>query len=123
MSAIFPRTAVAPVRAPSPPRVDRELMDTARQKVKTLLLSTDAYAHLPPDKAQALAKGMVDIATYLTAPDGMHLSRAQVAPAVRALAGEDDSKPLPATDQPDFGAALKTGVEQAGVLMNAVNFP
>ena len=122
MSAIFPRTAVAPVRAPSPPRVDRELMDTARQKVKTLLLSTDAYAHLPPDKAQALAKGMVDIATYLTAPDGVHLNRGQVPAAVRTLAG-DDSEPLPNADQPEFGTALKTGVEQAGALMQAVNFP
>ena len=121
MSAIFPRTAAAPVRAATPP-VDRSLMETARHKVRALLQSTDSFSHLPPDKAQALAKGMVDIATYLTQPDGVHLSRAQVAPAVRSLAG-DDSTPLPNADQPEFGTALKTGVEQAGALMQAVNFP
>ncbi|WP_460764038.1 hypothetical protein [Lysobacter fragariae] len=86
-----------------------------------MLKSNPEFDHLPPDKAQALAKGMVDIATYLAAPDGIRLNRNQLAPAVKSLA--DDSAPLPTEDQPEFGTALKTGVQQAGALMQAVNFP
>jgi hypothetical protein len=38
------------------------------------------------------------------------------------LAGEAAGQ-VPVQTQPEFGQALRTGVEQAGALMNAVNFP
>ncbi|HSC81392.1 MAG TPA: hypothetical protein VLC08_13635 [Chitinolyticbacter sp.] len=107
---------------PASPGSSRETLDTARQEVKKLLQSSEAFAQLPPDKREALAKGMVQIATYLAEPDGMRLSPQRQSPQVRALAGEEESGPLPVEQQAEFGQALRTGVEQAGALMSAVNF-
>ena len=121
MSAIFPpRTQTAARTTPS--AASREALDVARQQVRKLLESSDAFTRLAPDKRETLAKGMVQIATYLAEPDGVRLKRGQLSPQVRALTGED-SAPLPQQNQPEFGLALRTGVEQAGALMDAVNFP
>lgn len=122
MSAIFPPRSQPAARAAAAPVASRETVETARRKVRALLESNDAFAHMPSDKREALARGMVQIATYLAEPDGMRLKPAQQSPQVRALAGED-GQPLPQQQQPEFGQALRTGVEQAGALMNAVNFP
>lgn len=120
MSAIFPSRSQPAARAAAPP-ASRETLDVARRKVRTLLESNGAFGQMPPDKREALARGMVQIATYLAEPDGMRLRRDQQSPQVRALAGEDGT--LPVEPQPEFGQALRTGVEQAGALMQAVNFP
>ena len=131
MSAIFPRTSTAARAAPTP-SVSTETLQTARQKVRALLQNNDDFGRLDPAKRETLAKGLVDIATYLAEPDGIRLR--QQSPQVQALAGplftaapgnssSSDSQPLEQADQPQFGQALRTGVEQAGALMNAVNFP
>jgi hypothetical protein len=120
MSAIFPpRTQAAARAVPAP--ASRETLDTARTKVRSLLESSQAFDDLSADKREALAKGMVQIATYLAEPDGMRLPPGRNSPQVKALAG--DSEPLPVENQPEFGQALRTGVQQAGALMQAVNFP
>ena len=93
MSAIFPpRTQTAARSTPS--AASREALDVARQQVRKLLESSDAFTRLAPDKRETLAKGMVQIATYLAEPDGVRLKRGQLSPQVRALTGED-SAPLP----------------------------
>jgi hypothetical protein len=120
MSAIFPpRTQAAARSVPVP--ASRETLDTARTKVRSLLESSQAFDDLSADKREALAKGMVQIATYLAEPDGMRLPPGKNSPQVKALTG--DSEPLPVESQPEFGQALRTGVQQAGALMQAVNFP
>jgi hypothetical protein len=118
MPSIFPSTAQQAARRPGP---SREALDVSRQKVRRLLESTDSFAQLDPDKREALARGMVQIASYLAEPDGIRLKPDQQSAEVRALAGEGG--PLPVAKQPEFGTALRTGVEQAGALMDAVNFP
>ncbi|MGN6153609.1 MAG: hypothetical protein ACTHOH_16630, partial [Lysobacteraceae bacterium] len=123
MSAIFPPRSQPAARAASAPVASRETVDTARRKVRALLESNDAFGQMAPEKREALARGMVQIATYLAEPDGIRLKPGQQSPQVRALAGDDASQPLPQQDQPKFGQALRTGVEQAGALLNAVNFP
>jgi hypothetical protein len=123
MSAIFPPRTQPAARAASAPVASRETVDTARRKVRAMLESNDAFGQMAPEKREALARGMVQIATYLAEPDGIRLKPGQQSPQVRALAGDDPSQPLPQQDQPKFGQALRTGVEQAGALLNAVNFP
>jgi hypothetical protein len=118
MPSIFPSTAQAAPRRPGP---SRQALDVSRQKVRQLLENTDSFNALEPDKREALARGMVQIASYLAEPDGIRLKPEQVSAQVRALAGDED--PLPVDQQPEFGTALRTGVEQAGALMDAVNFP
>ncbi len=118
MSAIFPATGSRTRTAT--PQGSRETHDAARLAVRQLLERSEAFHELPADKREVLAKGLVQIGAYLAEPDGVRLKQ-QSAP-VHAMAG-DDSTPLRQQDQPEFGQALKTGVQQAGALMAAVNFP
>lgn len=123
MSAIFPRSVPAARAAAAPqPVASRETHEAARVAVRKLLESSEHFHELAPEKREALAKGLVQIGSYLAEPDGVRLKPEQLSPQVRALAGED-AQPLPQQAQPEFGQALRTGVEQAGALMNAVNFP
>jgi hypothetical protein len=118
MPAIFPRTATAaPASRSTPPVASRETHETARRAVRDLLERTQAFDKLDPKKREALAQGLVQISTYLAEPDGQRLK--QQSPQVTALA----DVPPPAAPPPQFGQGLKTGVEQAGALMQAVNFP
>ena len=128
MSSIFPSTIPSAAQSvvltrSAAPAASRETLDLARRKVRTLLEHSQAFDALEPEKREQLAKGMVQIATYLAEPDGMRLRHDQNSPEVRALAGEDPSAPLPQENSLPFGEALRTGVEQAGALMDAVNFP
>ncbi|MBW8851362.1 MAG: hypothetical protein JF600_11320 [Xanthomonadales bacterium] len=123
MSAIFPSRSHPAARAAAPSPASRETVDAARRKVRAMLESNDAFGQMAPDKREALARGMVQIATYLAEPDGIRLKPGQQSPQVRALAGEDDGQPLKQETQPEFGQALRTGVQQAGALLQAVNFP
>ena len=92
MSAIFPPRSQPAARAASAPVASRETVDTARRKVRALLESNDAFGQMAPEKREALARGMVQIATYLAEPDGIRLKPGQQSPQVRALAGDDVDK-------------------------------
>jgi hypothetical protein len=129
-SSIFPAAGRPPA---APPPVSRETHESARKAVRELLARSQAFHEMPPTEREALAKGLVQIGSYLAEPDGKRLRPEQMSAEVRALAGDalasrvvpvanNDSQPLKAEDQPEFGQALKTGVAQAGALMNAVNF-
>ena len=125
MSAIFPPRTLraAPPAAP----VSRETLDVARQQVRRLLESSDAFNSLSPDKRESLAKGMVQIATYLTEPDGVRLKPEQQSPQVRALAGESYVARNQAGNNTDeegkFTAqGAREGAAVAGALLEAVNF-
>lgn len=117
MSAIFPRTATAaPAARAAPPPASRETTEAARVAVRRLLEQTKHFPELPPEKREALAKGLVQISTYLAEPEGM---RVNPSPQVRALA---DGELEPMKEQ-KFGQGIQAGVQQAGALMAAVNFP
>ena len=125
MAAIFPRSMSAPpAPAPAAPPASREAQDAVRQAVRDLLERSESFSRLSPAAREELARGLVQIGTYLAEPDGVRLPPTQQSPQVRALAGESgDSGPLEPMKQPEFGTALRTGVQQAGALMQAVNFP
>lgn len=117
----------------STPQVSPETQQATRAAVRSLLESSDSFHELSPEKRQALAHNLVQIGSYLAEPDGVRLKPEQHSPQVQALAGNmfasagsgqsQDSTPLKESKQPEFGQALRTGVEQAGALMQAVNFP
>lgn len=116
MSSIFPRTTPAAARAAAPV-ASRETHEAARFAVRDLLERAQSFNELAPEKREALAKGLVQIGSYLAEPEGV---RVKPSAQVRALAEGD---PLPQQQPQKFGTALRAGVEQAGALMQAVNFP
>lgn len=127
MSAIFPPRTQAAARA-APPPASRETLDIARLQVRKLLESSQSFNQLSPDKRETLAKGMVQIASYLAEPDGMRLKPEQQSPQVRALAGESSAANQQTgsnTDQDGKFTAqgAREGVAAAGALLQAVNFP
>lgn len=127
MSAIFPPRTQPAARAAAP-AANRETLDIARQQVRKLLESSDAFNQLSPEKRESLAKGMVQIATYLAEPDGVRLKPSQQSPQVQALAGESYSKKSQAGSNVDqegkFTAqGAREGAAVAGALLEAVNFP
>ncbi|MFZ5636459.1 MAG: hypothetical protein ACOY82_07700 [Pseudomonadota bacterium] len=127
MSAIFPPRTQPAARAAAP-AANRETLDIARQQVRRLLESSDSFNQLSPEKREALAKGMVQIATYLAEPDGVRLKPSQQSPQVQALAGESYSKKSQAGSNVDqegkFTAqGAREGAAVAGALLEAVNFP
>lgn len=127
MSAIFPPRTPTAARPASPP-VSRETLDISRQQVRRLLESSDSFNQLSPEKRETLAKGMVQIASYLAEPDGMRLKPEQQSPQVRALAGESTTTSRQTgsnTDQDGKFTAqgAREGVAAAGALLQAVNFP
>jgi hypothetical protein len=133
MSMIFPRrSAPAAVRAPAGPPVSAEALDTTRQEVRRLLERTEAFSQLDPQKREALAKGMVQIASYLAEPDGIRVPPQQQSPQVRALAGTtgagsggSSAQAGQNTDSEGKFTAqgAREGVAAAGALLQAVNFP
>jgi hypothetical protein len=127
MSAIFPPRTQAAARA-APPPASRETLDIARQQVRRLLESSQSFNQLSPDKRETLAKGMVQIASYLAEPDGMRLKPEQQSPQVRALAGESNTTNQQTGSntyqEGKFTAqGAREGVAAAGALLQAVNFP
>ena len=132
MPAIFPPRMQPAARAAAAPAASRETLDIARQQVRRLLENSDAFNQLTPEKREALAKGMVQIATYLAEPDGVRLKASQQSPQVQALAGEGNSvrqyRTAQAgnnTDQEGKFTAqgAREGAAVAGALLEAVNFP
>jgi len=126
MSMIFPHRAVPAARAarPASPPVSAEALDVTRQEVRKLLESSDAFAQLSPDKREQLAKGMVQIASYLAEPDGVRLKPAQQSPQVRALAGNVSARGSNTSEDGKFTAqGAREGAAVAGALLQQVNFP
>ena len=128
MSAIFPPRSQAAARAAPP--ASRETVDVTRQQVRKLLESSDSFAQLSPQKREELAKGMVQIASYLAEPEGLRLKPEQQSPQVRALAGESVSqfrKSQAGNNTDEEGKftaqSAREGAAVAGALLEAVNFP
>ena len=111
-ASVFPVSARRPPPQPAPV-ASRETVDAARQAVRGLLQRSPAFNSLPEDKRRQLAHDLVQIGSYLAEPDGVRLQRQS--PQVRALAGD----PQP----PQFGQAVRAGVENMVGLVQGVNFP
>ncbi|MEM6252894.1 MAG: hypothetical protein AAF821_08225 [Cyanobacteria bacterium P01_D01_bin.156] len=125
-----------------------ETLSLARQNVKDLLLKSDAFCSLPPDKQKEIANHTVQIASYLAEPDGIRgnklpttkrqktaledpyaiglendaLRRAEIASnPTRTGVREDLTK---RANSPKFQAqAAREGAAVAGALLQSVNFP
>src|SRR5690348_15047539 len=82
MSSIFPRTTPAAARAAAPV-ASRETHEAARFAVRDLLERAQSFNELAPEKREALAKGLVQIGSYLAEPEGV---RVKPSAQVRALA-------------------------------------
>jgi len=130
--------------APSPssatPPVSRETLQATRSSVRALLEQSPAYTRLAPDTQRQLAHDLVQVGAFLAEP-GMKVDPQQAAPEVQSLAaggllgfgalnnqanarGSTSSvKDVEADDAPAFGAAVRTGVEQAVAMIKGVNFP
>jgi hypothetical protein len=111
-ASVFPISA----RRPPPqaaPVASRETVDAARQAVRGLLQRSQAFNALPDTTRRQLAHDLVQIGSYLAEPDGVRLKRQS--PQVQALAGD----PQP----PQFGQAVRAGVENMVGLVQGVNFP
>ena len=116
MPSVFPSSAIRGAATPPPlprPRVSPQTLQATRVAVHELLQRTQAFNGMPENKRRELANGLVQIGSYLAEPDGIRLRR-QSEP-VRALAGGDSV--------PQFGTAIRTGVEQAKAFVEGVNFP
>jgi hypothetical protein len=113
-----------------PPNAD------VRRNVRELLLSSPAYTKLPAATQQQIAHDMTQVADYIAAPEGIPANRLPNAPAIaRAQADTPQADPRLAasTYQRDVAqvnrvsefkaAGAREGVEVAGALMRAVNFP
>ena len=109
------RSAAAPV----PAAASGETHDAARQAVRQLLERSEAFRSLDPERRRRLAHDLVQIGSYLAEPDGLRLR--QQSPQVRALAG--DGAEVDPAKAPEFGQAVRAGVEQMANLVEKVNFP
>jgi hypothetical protein len=114
-ASVFPSSAVRRAPPPAAPAASRETVDAARQAVRGLLQRSPAFNALPEDKRRQLAHDLVQIGSYLAEPEGMRLRRQS--PQVRALAGDDTTKPQ------QFGQATRAGVENMVGLVQGVDFP
>ena len=86
MSAQPSRPSIFPAggRPAAPPAVSRETHDAARKSVRALLDKSQAFHEMKPQDREALAKGLVQIGSYLAEPDGKRLRPEQMSAQVRA---------------------------------------
>lgn len=103
------------------PPVSAETLQAARDTVRTLLESSEAYARMPEASRKALAHDLVQVGSFLAEP-GMRVPAKHMSPDVLSLA-QADTGSTKVGDQPKFGQAVRTGVEQAVALIEGVNFP
>jgi hypothetical protein len=103
------------------PQVTAETLNTTRAAVRSLLESSPAYAELPEAKRRQLAQDLVQVGAFLAEP-GMRVAPQHMSRDVLALAQADPGS-TNIKDQPKFGQAVRTGVEQAVALIQGVNFP
>ncbi|MDQ3287058.1 MAG: hypothetical protein M3Q42_02145 [Pseudomonadota bacterium] len=125
MPSIFPRSTTA--ARPPAPMVSKDTHDAARMGVRRLLEETEAFQHLSPEKREAMAQGLVQIAGFLAEP-GVKLKPGQHSPQVQALAEEGQSRIAQRGSNTDedgkFTAqGAREGAAVAGALLQAVNFP
>ena len=123
MSSIFPNRTPAST-ASATPQPSRETLDAARQQVRRLLENTESFNRLSPEKREALAKGMVQIASYLAEPDGVRLK--QQSAQVQALAGGTATTKQAGNNVGQDGKFVAQGAREgaaaAGALLESVNF-
>lgn len=112
-------------RAPAP-TASTETLSLTRQEVRDLMLKSEAFRALPPERQQEIAKHTVEIASYLAEPDGI---RADQLPTAQAAA-PDDPYAIGLADEainqeagPFQAQAASEGARVAGVLLEEVNFP
>lgn len=130
MSSANARPSIFPphARAAAAPMASRETHDAARRTVRELLERSRSFHELAPEKREALARGLVQIGSYLTEPDGVRLAPGQHSPQVRALAGEGGRSETSqgSNTSPDgkfVAQGAREGAAAAGALLQAVNFP
>lgn len=95
----------------------------ARHNVKDLLLKSDSFRALPPEKQKEIAKNTVQIASYLAEPEGIKGNKLD---SSTQLGGASDPYTVGLADStpPEFKAqAGREGAAVAGVLLEEVNFP
>jgi len=121
-----PATGAARAPAPASP----ETLNLTRQRVKDLLLKSEAFQALPPAQQQEIAKHTVEIAAYLAEPEGIRadkLSLTQAAPTrdpyAVGLAGERRGRGRDNQPGQFTAGAAREGAAVAGALLEAVNFP
>lgn len=123
-SSIFPPSARSAAAAPV---ASRETHESARMAVRNLLENSKAFHELAPDRREALAKGLVQIGSYLAEPDGLRLPPDQQSPQVLALAGGSSQIAQAGTNTDAEGKFTAQGAREgaavAGALLDAVNFP
>lgn len=108
--------------------VSRETHDAARVAVHDLLVKSDAFNAMTPQKRRDLANGLVQIATQLAEPGGVRVPPHRMDPKVRALAETGMRRSASAGQNTNaegqFTAqGAREGAAVAGALLQAVNFP
>lgn len=109
-------------------------MAEARQAVKDLLLSSQAFSKLPPATQQQIAHDTAQVANYLAAPEGIPGNQLPSATSQDAAAASDphafqlaesiSRRGANASDEGKFVAqGAREGAAVAGALLQAVNFP
>jgi hypothetical protein len=135
----------APARPVSPPRPPAAVAadgppvprSEVRQAVRAMLTQSKAFASLPPEKQQQIARDTALIADYLASPEGIPgntLAGGVAATPARALEGEVTPPPGQASYQDarqavsEIGdgkfeaSAAREGAKVAGLLLKQVNF-
>lgn len=112
----------------TPAPVSRETQDAARVAVHDLLVKSDAFNAMAPQKRRDLANGLVQIATQLAEPGGVRVPPHRMDPKVRALAETGVRRSASAGQNTNaegqFSAqGAREGAAVAGALLQAVNFP
>ena len=104
-------------------------MGITRKKVQDLLSSSAAFKSLPVDKQQAIFRDTLDVASYLTQPEGVRADQLSTKDPY-ALSLADDNLQFrtgtgvrPGENDQEFRAqAAREGASVAGALLNQVNF-
>ena len=111
----------APVRTPPPsPQV--------RAAVQQLLMQSEAFRALPPDRQLAIAQNTVKVADYLANPEGFQGNRLGGVPGARALTDseasfQDANKAVETIGTSDFEAGgAREAARAAGAMMKSVDF-
>lgn len=109
-----------------PVAASRETTEAARRGVRELLERSDAFRALDETKRRELANGLVQIATQLVAPGGVHVPPQQMSAPVRSLAETGVQRTAGNNTDEDgkFTAqSAREGAAVAGALLDAVDFP
>jgi len=124
------------VKAKSPlaTQPSAETLSMVRPLVKELLLKSEAFKKLPPDRRVQIAQDTVQLAAYLAEPEGIKGNKLRTAGPTPsdvkkdayalALAGDSAARGQSGQDEGKFTAqAAAEGARIAGVYLQAVNFP